>query len=163
MQEGIKPTMVEVRGVRFGYIALGGAALTEENLRAAIASAQEMADVVIALPAWGSDTDPFPDPTQLTLAQVAVDAGADLIVGSHSQIQAFGEVEGVPVFYGLGNFNGPEAAEGLMVRVYFRGTEFLGFELFPTLSEGAGTVRLADEEETAAILEALEKANEGLP
>jgi poly-gamma-glutamate capsule biosynthesis protein CapA/YwtB (metallophosphatase superfamily) len=157
-----EPGVIEVQGVRFGFVAVEGEEMDEDNLRAGIANARGVAEVVIVLPAWGAGTDPFPDPDQLALAQVAADAGADLIIGSHTQIQAFGEVEGVPVFFGLGNFTGAEAERGLMVRVYFRGGEYLGFELFPTFTDAEG-VHLTGPEETAEILEGLEEINPGLP
>ncbi|NUM47701.1 MAG: CapA family protein [Anaerolineales bacterium] len=158
-----QPLMVEVQGVRVGFVGWENGALNEDALRAGIAAAREQAEVVIVLPAWGTGTDPFPDPDQLALAQVAADAGADLIVGNHPQIQAFGEVEGVPVFFGLGNFYGDEGAAGMMVRVYFRGTEFLGYELFPTLTETEGKIRLMNEAETTALFETLQQLNEQLP
>lgn len=162
VMNGVQPVVVEVQGVRFGFVTLGGDKLTEENLRAGIAFAREAADVVVVLPAWGADSDPFPDPDQLALAQGAVSAGADLIVGENAQIQAFGETAGMPVFYGLGTLFEMEGAEGLMVRVYFRGAEYLGYEIFPTFAEN-GAVHLADEAETTKILDDLQAVNERLP
>ena len=182
--EAMQPLIVEVNDLRFGIVSLsqmeqdafagknspGIGVLNEENLRAAIAIAREMADVVIVMPYWGlEEYTHMPDPSQLELAQVAVDAGADLIVGNHTQyIQAFGEVNGVPVFYGLGNFVFDDTQErkrqqSLILRVYFQGAKYLGFEIFPTITEKDGRVHLADEQETAKILDNLQEINEALP
>ena len=181
--EAMQPVVVELQGIRFGIVSLGQieqnayagenspgiAILNEENLQIAIATAREMSDVVIVMPHWGPEYTHTPNPSQLALAQVAADAGADLIVGNHTHyIQAFGEVNGVPVFYGLGNFvfdqtQERERQQSLILRVYFQGTEYLGYEIFPTISEKDGTLHLADEEETAEILLNLQVINEDLP
>ena len=180
--EAMQPVFVEIKGVRFGIVSLGQieqnafagenspgiGVLNEENLRAAIAIAREMADVVIVMPHGGPEYTHAPDPSQLELAQVAVDAGADLIVGSHPHvIQAFGEVNGVPIFYGLGNFvfddtQERERQQSLILRVYFQGAEYLGFEIFPAITEKDGTIHLADQEETEEILLKLQEINEDL-
>ncbi len=181
--EAMEPVVVEIQGIKFGIVSLGQieqnayagenspgiAILNEENLRAAIATAREMADVVIVMPHWGPEYTHIPNPSQLALAQVAADAGADLIVGNHPHyIQAFGEVNGIPVFYGLGNFvfdqtQERERQQSLILRVYFQGTEYLGYEIFPTISEKDGTLHLADQVETAEILLKLQAINEDLP
>ncbi len=179
----MQPVVIEIKGVRFGIISLGQleelafagenspgiAILNEENLRAAIAHAREISDVVIAMPHWGPEYSHHPNPSQLALARVAVDAGADLVIGNHTHyIQAFGEVNGIPFFYGLGNFvmdqtQERERQQSLIVRVYFQGTEYLGYELFPVFSTRDGTLSLADPEETEAILLKLEEINRRLP
>jgi poly-gamma-glutamate capsule biosynthesis protein CapA/YwtB (metallophosphatase superfamily) len=181
--EAMQPVVVTLHGVRFGIVSLGQieqnafagenspgiAVLDEANLRTAIAAAREVSNVVIVMPHWGPEYTHTPNPSQLALAQVAVDAGADLVVGNHTHyIQAFGTVEGVPVFYGLGNFvfdqtQERERQQSLILRVYFQGTEYLGFEIFPTISDKDGTLHLADQEETAEILENLQEINEELP
>ena len=181
--EAMQPVVVEIQGIKFGIVSLGQieqsayagenspgiAVLNEENLRAAIATAREMSDVVIVMPHWGPEYTHTPNPSQLALARVAADAGADLIIGNHPHyIQAFGDVNGIPVFYGLGNFvfdqtQERERQQSLILRVYFQGTEYLGYEIFPTISEKDGTLHLADEEETAEILLNLQAINEDLP
>lgn len=181
--EALQPVVVEVKGVRFGFVSLGQieplafagddtpgiAILNEDNLRAAIRAARAISDVVIALPHWGPEYSHHPNPSQLALAEVAAQAGADLIVGNHTHyIQAFGEVGGIPVFYGLGNFvfdqtQERERQQSLIVRVYFQGAEYLGYELFPAITARDGTLSLASPEETGAILLKLQEVNQNLP
>jgi poly-gamma-glutamate capsule biosynthesis protein CapA/YwtB (metallophosphatase superfamily) len=181
--EAMLPVVVDVKGVRFGFVSLGQiepnafagedspgiAILNEDNLREAIRTAQTLSDVVIVIPHWGPEYSHNPNPSQQSLAQVAVDAGADLVVGNHTHyFQAFGDVSGVPVFYGLGNFvfdqtQERERQQSLILRVYFHGTEYIGFEIFPTITEKDGTLNLADPEETSEILLKLQGINEGLP
>ena len=56
----------------------------EEQVRQTIAQAKEEgAQLVIVAFHWGSEKATAPDETQQTLAHIAVDCGADLVVGHH--------------------------------------------------------------------------------
>jgi poly-gamma-glutamate synthesis protein (capsule biosynthesis protein) len=146
----------------------GIAVLTEQSLRAAIATARQVADVVIAMPHWGPEDVPTPNWSQRSLAQVAVEAGADLVVGNHTHVvQAIQNIQGVPVFYGLGNFVFDQTwardhMQGVILRVSFVGQELLDYELIPTHVDGDGTVHLAGPAEAAEILERIEAASRKL-
>lgn len=179
----VQPVVVEVNGVRFGVISLGQieplafagedtpgiAVLDEANLRAAIAEARGVSDVVIAMPHWGPEDVPTPNYSQRQLARVAVDAGADLVVGNHTHVvQAVQELEGVPVFYGLGNFVfdqnwALDHQQGVILQVTFEGTRLVGYELIPTHVDFDGRVHLAGEVEAAEILARIEAASQALP
>ncbi|MBN2499973.1 MAG: CapA family protein [Anaerolineales bacterium] len=178
----MQPLVIEVNGVRFGIVSLGQieqlafagedtpgiAILNEENLRAAIAEVKAISDVVIAMPHWGPEDVPDPNWSQRILAQTAVDAGADLVMGNHTHVvQAIQEIDGVPVFYGLGNFVFDQSLrdhqQGVILEVTFRGTEFVGYELIPTHVDRDGAVYIADEDEAAEILERIETASAKLP
>jgi poly-gamma-glutamate capsule biosynthesis protein CapA/YwtB (metallophosphatase superfamily) len=59
--------------------------------------------VVVAFVHWGTEYEPVADRTRATAAKLA-DAGVDVVIGHHSHVpQAIGEVDDVPVLYGLGN------------------------------------------------------------
>jgi poly-gamma-glutamate synthesis protein (capsule biosynthesis protein) len=111
--------VITLQGIRFGIVSLGMvepmafasenepgiAVLNDENLVAAIEAARQVSDVVIAMPHWGPEDTEYPNEYQLHFAQVAVDAGADLVVGNHTHVvQAIQQINGIDVFYGLGNF-----------------------------------------------------------
>ena len=119
LEEAMQPVVVDVQGVRFGIVSLGMveplafagqdtpgiAELNDENLRAAIEAARQVSDVVIAMPHWGPEDTPDPNTYQLHFAQVAVEAGADVVVGNHTHVvQAIQQIDGIDVFYGMGNF-----------------------------------------------------------
>ena len=54
---------------------------------------------------WGTELDACPNPDQEPLANVLVQAGADIIVGSHAHVLLGGGYLGSAyVDYGLGNF-----------------------------------------------------------
>jgi poly-gamma-glutamate synthesis protein (capsule biosynthesis protein) len=179
----MQPQIIKIHGVRFGIVSLGEieprafasesepgiAVLTAENLQQAIAEARAQADVVIFMPHWGPEYSPRPNPNQLRYAQLAVEAGADLVVGNHTHVvQAIQIIQEVPVFYGLGNFVfdqtwSQETTESVMLRVRFRGQELSSYELIPVYYGREGEVYLADETQSAEILERIANASQSIP
>lgn len=180
--QAMQPVVITLQGVRFGIVSLGMvepmafasenepgiAVLDDENLVAAIAAAREVSDVVIAMPHWGPEDSPNPNEYQLHYAQVAVDAGADLVVGNHTHVvQAIQQINGIDVFYGLGNFvfdqNWDLAhQQGVILIVTFEGTQYVGYELIPTHVDMDGTVHIANESEAAQILARIQQASDAL-
>ena len=81
----------------------------------------QTADTVIVYLHWGTELDACPNPLQEPLAQVLVQAGADIIVGTHAHVLLGGGYLGSAyVDYGLGNFafydnSPPENASGSLV------------------------------------------------
>ncbi len=176
--EAMLPVVVEVNGVRFGIVSLGQiepmafagenspgiAVLNEANLRSAIQAARVVSDVVIAMPHWGPEDEATPNWIQRGLAVDLVDAGADVVVGNHTHvIQAIQEIDGVPVFYGLGNFVFDQGLrdhrQGGLLILNFQGTRYLGYEFIPTHVDPDGRVHIADPEEAAEIQLRLEQVS----
>jgi poly-gamma-glutamate synthesis protein (capsule biosynthesis protein) len=175
----MQPVVMTLNGVRFGFVSLGQiepmafarddrpgiAVLNEENLKAAIAAARLVADVVIAMPHWGPEDVPIPNWSQRGLAVQLVEAGADLVVGNHTHVvQAVQEIDGVQVFYGLGNFvfdQWPrDHQQGVILQVRFAGERYLGYELIPTHVDRDGRVHIAGAEEADEVLERIRKSSD---
>lgn len=82
---------------------------------------KEKADIVILYAHWGKEYETKADALQKELARKFVDAGADLIIGSHPHVVQEKEIyNGKTIYYSLGNFIfdqyfNPNAAEGLAV------------------------------------------------
>lgn len=179
----MNPVVISVNGVRFGFVSLGEieasafatlskpgiAELSETNLRHAIENTRAVADVVIVLPHWGSDYSFTPNYRQLNFAEIAVEAGADLVVGNHAHvIQGMEEIEGVPVFYGLGSFVfdqswSLETQQGIVVRVFFKGTQFHSYDVIPVHIDKDGHVFIPDTEEAASILSRFKSISDQIP
>jgi hypothetical protein len=91
------------------------------DLVADVEAARKTADTVIVYLHWGTELDACPNPLQEPLAQVLVQAGADIIVGTHAHVLLGGGYLGSAyVDYGLGNFafydnSPPENASGSLV------------------------------------------------
>jgi poly-gamma-glutamate synthesis protein (capsule biosynthesis protein) len=80
-------------------------ALDPSRLLAGVRHADADADVVVVYLHWGIQGDSCPSPDQRRLAVRIVDAGADLVVGSHAHaLQGDGRLGRGYVAYGLGNF-----------------------------------------------------------
>jgi hypothetical protein len=80
-------------------------AKTVEPLLAAVAAARADSDTLVVFLHWGIEGQGCPSPDQQTLAQQLVDAGADIVVGSHAhRLQGAGRLGNAVVGYGLGNF-----------------------------------------------------------
>ena len=183
LQQAMEPVVAEVNGVRFGFVSLGQlepiafasedtpgiAVLTEQNLRSAIKAAKQVSDVVIVMPHWGPEDVPIPNWSQRDLAKVAVEAGADLVVGNHTHvIQAIQEIDGVQVFYGLGNFVFDQNwdlhhQQGVMLIATFEGNEMVDYRLIPTHVDFDGRVHIAGEPEASQILERIAEVSRSLP
>ena len=179
LEDALQTVVVEVKGIRFGFVSLGMvepnafagedspgiAQLTDENLRAAIANARGESDVVIAMPHWGPEDTSEPNSYQLHFAQVAVEAGADVVVGNHTHVvQAIQQLNGIDVFYGLGNFIFDQTwdlahQQGVILQLHFIGTEYTGYDLIPTHVDGDGTVHIAGADEAAQVLQRIEDAS----
>jgi len=87
----------------------------------AVEAARKTADTVIVYLHWGTELDACPNPLQEPLAQALVQAGADVVVGTHAHVLLGGGYLGSAyVDYGLGNFafydnSPPENASGSLV------------------------------------------------
>lgn len=93
-------------GLKIGLYGAVYYQLDTEVITAAIASLKEECDLVIFAPHWGVEGTYHPTEAQKTLAHAVIDAGADLVWGSHphvlQNVEQYGD--GV-IFYSLGNFS----------------------------------------------------------
>ncbi|MEK7665948.1 MAG: AmmeMemoRadiSam system protein B [Patescibacteria group bacterium] len=95
----------EIQGLAFTLIGYHAFQPAEDELVQEIKEAKIEGRLVIVMPHWGTEYREEPDSSQIRLAQLMVDAGADLVVGGHPHVpQDLEYVDGVPVVYSLGNF-----------------------------------------------------------
>jgi poly-gamma-glutamate capsule biosynthesis protein CapA/YwtB (metallophosphatase superfamily) len=84
-----------------------GLAETYDTRRAteAIAKAKKEADIVVVMVHWGKERVDQPEPYQKDFGKQYIDAGADLVIGSHPHVlQGFEMYKGKWIAYSLGNF-----------------------------------------------------------
>jgi Bacterial capsule synthesis protein PGA_cap len=75
------------------------------GLVSAVEAARQVDDTVVVFLHWGVELDACPDPLQEPLANELVEAGADIVIGSHAHVLLGGGYLGSAyVDYGLGNF-----------------------------------------------------------
>ncbi len=112
------PLIVNIRGTRIAFLNFtygtncGSSKqwpkvnrMDTTDISAAIARAKEQKpDFIIALPHWGTEYRLKHSPRQETLAKWLVDKGIDAIIGAHPHVvQDSSNIDGVPVFYSVGN------------------------------------------------------------
>lgn len=107
-----------------------------DRLVAGIAAVRPTVDTVVVFLHWGAEGNQCPTPRQQQLAQQLVDAGADVIVGSHAhRVQTAGRLGQALVDYGLGNFafyneSGLSGVTGVL-RVTVTGRDVDSYEWLP--------------------------------
>lgn len=85
---------------------------------------REQGNFVIVMPHWGEEYSPSPTNKMRMEAKELVNAGAKVIVGSHSHIIGENEWLGdVPVYYSLGNllfdqYFSPETMKGMVIELF---------------------------------------------
>lgn len=118
----------DVNGIKTAFIGiyvLNDGMARENQVRETIASAKEQgAQLVITAFHWGSERATQPDETQQALAHIAVDCGADLVVGHHPHVlQGIEKYNGKYIVHSLGNFCfGGNSAPSDMDTIIFRQT-----------------------------------------
>jgi poly-gamma-glutamate synthesis protein (capsule biosynthesis protein) len=124
---------------RPGLASTKGAAV--DRLLAGIRAVRPVADTVVVDLHWGVENSTCPSPRQQELARTLVDAGADVVVGSHShRVETAGRLDGALVDYGLGNFafyneSGPSGVSGVL-RVTMTGRDVDAYEWVPARISG---------------------------
>lgn len=122
----------------------------------AVEAARKVSDTVVVFLHWGVELDACPDPLQEPLANVLVQAGADIVIGSHAHVLLGGGYLGSAyVDYGLGNFafyNTPAPTDqsgSLIVTATGRQIDSVAWR--PALIEGELPVPLSGDEATQAL------------
>jgi poly-gamma-glutamate capsule biosynthesis protein CapA/YwtB (metallophosphatase superfamily) len=120
--EAYQPVYVEKNNVRIAFVGFSrvipdpswgaadkqpGVAVTYDPKFAleSIKEARGEADIVVVLVHWGVELQETPEPYQVDLAHQYIDAGADLVIGSHPHVlQGLEIYKGKGIAYSLGNF-----------------------------------------------------------
>lgn len=120
VMEAMAPLVLERDGIRIGIVSFtttypegawasetkpGVPYPTTARLQRTIGKLRPNVDWIVAVFHWGEERSPELKPHQPELARVALDAGADAVVGHHAHVtQAIGKHNGKWALYGIGNF-----------------------------------------------------------
>jgi poly-gamma-glutamate synthesis protein (capsule biosynthesis protein) len=182
LAEARKPVFLTVKGVRFAFLGYdeilpanhatvdssGTAPLDEATLREDVAAASQQADVVIVEPQWGIEYTADPSEGQRALAQAAVEAGADLIIGNHPHwVEAAETIDETFVAYALGNFVfdqdwSLETQQGVVLEAAFQGSRLAGVRFVPVHIYDQHQPQFAEPAEGQQILDRIWEASERL-
>ncbi|RZM77701.1 CapA family protein [Leptolyngbya iicbica] len=124
-REARRPEIVDVKGQRIAYLSydrdftlaadetLGGVnAVTMKEIVADIQAIRDEVDWLVVSYRWSTEPPATPAESQTNLARLAIDQGADLVVGQHPhQLQGAELYKGRPIAYSLGDFVYTQATE----------------------------------------------------
>lgn len=101
--------ILEVKGIRiglFGIYELDDHLERIPQVKQCIAKLKARdTDLIVAVFHWSNELVTVPDDNQVTLAHLAIDEGADVVVGHHPHVvQGIEEYKGKTIAYSLGNF-----------------------------------------------------------
>jgi poly-gamma-glutamate capsule biosynthesis protein CapA/YwtB (metallophosphatase superfamily) len=152
------PVYKEIDGVTFAFLGYnevniqpGVASVNEELIKKEITQARENADVVVVQFHWGAEYVHQPTANQKRLGHLAVDAGADLIIGNHPHwYQAVEFYNDKFIAYSHGNFVfdqmwSQKTREGVVGKYTFFDTELIDVEFIPVLIHDYGQPAVIDE------------------
>ncbi len=164
----------EAQGLRFGFLAFNGVgeAIDRAAMAAAIGAARPQVDVLAVAFHWGAEyvsapqtTPGIADDDPQEIARLAVDAGADLVIGNHPHwVQAVEIYNGKFIAYAHGNFIfdqmwSYETRAGVIGRYTFYDRTLVKVEFLPTLIEDYAQPRLLEGAEAQAVLDTMRNAS----
>lgn len=138
--------------------------LDENAIRADVARAQELADLVVVSPHWGTEYVAGPDAMQQQYADLFCELGVDVVIGTHPhclgpvEVRTRADGHQTLIYYSLGNFVSAQnqqelTAVGGLAEVTLvkdaEGARVADYELWPTVTHMAAgtsytTYKLAD-------------------
>lgn len=135
----LKNGLTELKTVKNTKIALISFSdlpqLNDDELVKQISMATQSADLVITTFHWGYEYQRNPNSRQIQLAHLAIDSGADIVVGHHPHwIQTEEIYQGKPIYYSLGNLVfdqmwSEETRNGEILKVTYQGKQLLKKEV----------------------------------
>jgi poly-gamma-glutamate capsule biosynthesis protein CapA/YwtB (metallophosphatase superfamily) len=191
LEHALEPCILEREGNKIGLVALccvttngesiathtdaGVPPVSVQTIRHAIRKARKEADAVLVVLHWGCERTPYPVPEQIRLGRLAIDAGANAVVGCHAHvIQTYEKYKGCWIFHGIGNFffdavnakhfedrqfvadvrveHDVKSRESLVPVFELHGREFELVDLFVTTWEGMQIPKVKDLSETSVNL-----------
>ena len=161
--EAYSPAVLEARGKKVAFVAFTwvipdgwpatatspGCATTSDRARVAatIRDARGKADYVVASFHWGIELATSPNSEQRDLAHLAVDSGADMVLGHHPHVvQGFELYRNRLIAYSLGNFvfspPRPESARSVMLMTLMGPGGLVEAKVVPAVISGCRPVIL---------------------
>jgi len=152
------PVIRALHGTRLGILAYceigpenfvatdstpGHAWLDPDLMTADIRRVRPQVDFLLVFTHWGIEYQLEETDHQVAMAHLAVDAGADFVVGAHPHVRQPSETyRGKPIVYSLGNFvfdemPGPEESQGSVLALTIQGSKLLDWRLRTSRIVGA--------------------------
>ncbi|MGB9911288.1 MAG: CapA family protein [Microgenomates group bacterium] len=138
------PVYKNIKGIKFAFLGYSDFAVPQEisqvkkeKIIQEIAQAKTQADIIIISFHWGEEYTNQPTSRQKELAYLAIDSGADLVIGHHPHwIQPEEFYKEKLIVYSLGNFIfdqfwSEKTTQGLLGKFIFEGKKLVSYQLIP--------------------------------
>ena len=179
LEEASEPVYMEVQGKTIAFVAASRAEKNKMTPQATdtepgilrcydttlfdeeIIEADANADIVVALPHWGTEYSTQLESVQPKTAHEYIDAGADAVIGAHTHcLQGFEYYNGVPIIYSLGNywFN-EKTLDTMLVTLHCYGDndeDNMDVIITPALQTNCTTLSVGDKEKHQELYNRLE-------
>jgi hypothetical protein len=170
---GIKATgrnnliIQDVKGVNFGFLGYNLIGHPEDGISWAdpekiiqqIIQARNKVDILIVAFHWGTEYVPLPTDSQIDFAHLAIDQGADLVIGNHPHwIQPVEMYQGKIITYAFGNtiFDqlwSQKTREGLVGKYTFYDKQLVDLQLLPLQIDNYGQPHWVESSQKNTILD----------
>jgi gamma-polyglutamate biosynthesis protein CapA len=134
-----KPEFNTVKNTKFAILSYSDLPkLDEKQMATQISETKKISDLMIVTFHWGAEYQKNPTTRQVFLAHLAIDSGADIVVGHHPHwIQTEETYLGKPIYYSLGNLVfdqmwSEETRLGEILKITFQDNVLIKKEIFPT-------------------------------
>ncbi|HEX3021655.1 MAG TPA: CapA family protein [Lachnospiraceae bacterium] len=123
-----------------------------------IRSAKEKSDLAVVYVHWGIEKQSRPEEYQRTMAKQYIDAGADIVIGSHPHVlQGIEFYKGKPIIYSLGNFIfGDRIDQTALLKVNMNKDNSLSLSLLPCRAYNSLTKELRKVEDLQNFYDMME-------
>ena len=175
--DAFTPAILEVRGLRFALVAFNGVggSFDRDLIGRQIAAVRGQADVVIAAFHWGAEYVAIPqtapgiaNDNPVEIAHLAVDSGADLVLGNHPHwVQGLEIYKDKLIAYAHGNFIldqmwSRETTLGVIGRYTLYDAKLVDVEFLPVIIEDYARPRPLEGAEAQAVLDGMRQASQSL-
>ena len=151
-----------------GYKQEGISWADEAKIRTEIAEARKKSDVVVVTFHWGIEYQSQPNERQKFLGHLAIDSGADLVIGNHPHwVQPIEIYKDKLITYAHGNFVFDQewslkTKQGVIGKYTFYDNQLIDVEYLPILIENYGQPHFLTGDEKKIILENMKYQSEKL-
>ncbi|MDO4324502.1 MAG: CapA family protein [bacterium] len=180
LEEASSPVILEVNGLKLAFLGAtrvmpeyswaaqkDSAGMFEtynpEALLRKIQEVRAVSDYVIVYVHWGVERETTPKDYQRTMGKQYIDAGADLVIGSHPHVlQGIEYYQGKPIVYSLGNFIfGSQIPKTMLLMVNLE-EDSMSLKLIPGTSSGGYTRTLNTEAENTEFFQYMQELSFGI-
>lgn len=161
--------IIEINGRKYGFLAVSRvvpvgdwkvensapgvfSCYDDRRLVELVKEAAAECDFLAVYPHWGVEYAEHPEDYQTKIAENCLEAGADVVVGSHTHcLQGVEYINEKPVFYSLGNFIfGQNIDRSAILEVTITSAGEISYQYLPVYAEG-GVTKLAEGEKAEQI------------